>query len=170
MKRNSVLKLFLFLMAGFLMGCASADDTITLNIGEVVTYETAKETVSTTQKKLEVSHKHEVQLVDGSRFELNSTHLTEEGVASLEQIAALVQSYPTAPVIIVGHTCSIGEESYNQWLSQQRAESVRDILQQKYGITNPIDIEGKGSSEPRESNETREGRQANRRVEVYIFK
>lgn len=173
MKINSVIKLFPLLVAGLLVGCSSADkteDTITLDLAEVVTYEVANEPAPAKQKTPKVVPTHKTELPGHLCFELNSTHLTADGTDLLAQVAAMLRTSPTASVTIVGHTCNVGEESYNQWLSLRRAESVRDTLQQEYGITNPISVEGKGSGEPKESNETRQGRQANRRVEVYIFK
>lgn len=173
MKINSMIKFFPLLVVGLFLGCASAknnDDTITLNLAEIVTYEVEKEPVSAKQTAPVVLPKHEVELPGDLCFEFNSTQLTADGIQMLEQVVGTLRENPNAPVTITGHTCNVGRESYNQKLSKRRAETIKNILQQNYGVNNPISVEGKGSSEPKESNETESGRQTNRRVEVYIFK
>ena len=173
MKVNSMIKFFPLLMVGMFVGCSSADrteDAITLDLAEVVTYEVVNEPAPAKQKTSEVLPTHKMELPGHLYFELSSTSLTADGTNALAHVVETLRDNPTASVTIVGHTCDIGEESYNQWLSERRAESVRDTLQQVYGITNPISVEGKGEDEPKESNDTIQGRQANRRVEVYIFK
>lgn len=163
--KSLVITLFPVLVAGLLMGCASANDTITLDVAEVVTYE--KE-ASAMQKEPNILL--EIKLAGDPSFTFNSAQLTSTGTALLEQIAEELRSYPASPVMVVGHTCSMGDVNYNIDLSRRRAETVRNILQQQYGVTNPISIEGKGSSEPKVSNNTMEGRKTNRRVEIFILK
>lgn len=178
MKINSMIKFFPLLVVGLFVGCASADnnyDNITLDLAEIVTYEIENEPVSAKQVVAEqttpaVLPEPEVELPGDLCFELNSTQLTVNGNQHLQEVVETLRENPWASIAIIGHTCNVGEESYNQWLSERRAETVRDILQQNYGINNPISVGGKGASEPKESNETRPGRQANRRVEVYIIK
>jgi OmpA-OmpF porin, OOP family len=72
--------------------------------------------------------------------------------------------------MIVGHTDSIGEDSYNQYLSQRRADLVKQFFVDNFGIEDTrLATEGHGEAQPIATNATLEGRQANRRVEVLIL-
>ena len=159
-------------MAGLFIGCASTktQDTITLDLAEVVTYEAEEEPASVQEQKPELLQQLEVKVSDETCFGFDSVSLTEEGKDALQEVANTLKNYPESPVVIVGHTCSMGDPYYNIDLSRRRAEAVRSVLQQQYGVTNPISIEGKGASEPKDSNDTVAGRAANRRVEIFIFK
>ncbi len=66
---------------------------------------------------------------------------------------------------IIGHTDSIGSESYNQDLSERRAHAVAEILMQ---YTDKLNVYGRGESEPISDNNTPEGRAKNRRVEIEL--
>ena len=71
-------------------------------------------------------------------------------------------------VRVVGHTDSTGSDAVNNPLSLDRAESVRDFLNDRGVATNRIEVVGRGSREPLASNETAEGRAKNRRVEIFM--
>lgn len=106
--------------------------------------------------------------VQGVSFELNSATLTAEGRATLDGIAETLRSQDDLKAEIAGHTDSIGSESFNTMLSQQRADAVRAYLIEK-GIDGArLTAVGYGELEPVASNDTDEGRQANRRVEFRI--
>jgi len=87
---------------------------------------------------------------------------------SLDKLSGVLQKYDRTVVHVVGHTDSIGSEQYNQRLSQQRAESVGNYLIASGVPANRLRTEGRGESEPRDSNSTEAGRQLNRRVEIYV--
>ncbi|NLI72017.1 MAG: OmpA family protein, partial [Bacteroidales bacterium] len=71
---------------------------------------------------------------------------------------------------VKGHTDSTGPESYNQGLSERRAQAVADYLVSQ-GVSNSvISTEGYGESQPIATNDTAEGRKANRRVEFEVMK
>jgi len=73
----------------------------------------------------------------------------------------------TAETVVVGHTDSTGPEDYNQGLSERRAQAVADYLKNKTKIQDPdIEVIGMGESEPVASNDTRDGRTLNRRVNI----
>ena len=103
-----------------------------------------------------------------AQFELNSTVLTEQGQKNLGDIAEELRKYPGAAFTIVGHTDTSGPDAFNRTLSQKRAEAIKEALANRYGITNSISVFGKGSSEPKESNDTLQGRRLNRRAEIHI--
>ena len=101
-------------------------------------------------------------------FPLNSSSLTDRAKSEIDKLVKLLDDYPGASLIVDGHTDATGTETYNQWLSEKRAESVK-----KYAVANGLDesrvsTNGYGPSKPIASNTTKEGRQQNRRVEVTI--
>ena len=169
-----MIKFFPLLAAGLFVGCASAaidTDTITLTMREVVTYEEPEEEEpALLQLESPKPSRKSIMQLEATHFELDSDRLTPQGEDSLEQVADLLHLYPNSPVVLVGHTCSLGREAHNQDLSLRRARAVRRLLRQQHAITNPIKIVGKGSSQPAESNEIAAGREANRRVEVFVLK
>jgi outer membrane protein OmpA-like peptidoglycan-associated protein len=71
-------------------------------------------------------------------------------------------------IVIVGHTDSSGDEKYNRMLSLKRAESVADYLISTGINEDQVRAIGRGSSEPIASNDTREGRMQNRRVDILV--
>ena len=106
----------------------------------------------------------------GILFAKNKADLSEEAKISLAKFAKVLEDYADTDVMIVGHTDITGNDKINIPLSQKRAQSVNDYLT-KCGVNEKQikSIEGKGSSEPVASNETAEGRQLNRRVEVFMY-
>ena len=72
-------------------------------------------------------------------------------------------------VEIGGHTDSLGSNAYNQKLSQRRAESVKTYLSERGVDANRMEVKGYGEAEPVAPNDTAEGRELNRRVELKIL-
>lgn len=104
----------------------------------------------------------------GVTFEANSATLTAEGRATLEGVAATLREQEDLQIEIAGHTDSVGSEAFNTLLSQQRADAVRAFLITKGVGAGRLTAVGYGELEPIASNDTEEGRQANRRVEFRI--
>jgi OOP family OmpA-OmpF porin len=71
-------------------------------------------------------------------------------------------------IIAVGHTDSIGTDTYNQRLSVRRSEAVKSYLVSKGVEKNRVYTEGKGEKQPVADNKTAEGRAKNRRVEIEV--
>jgi len=111
----------------------------------------------------------EVTLSDQATFAFDSSELRPAARETLtELVAALREGGLIGEIRVVGHTCNIGPASYNQGLSERRAESVVDYLIGA-GITDAeIEWEGRGESEPRYPNDTEENRSRNRRVEIMF--
>ncbi|MET0065316.1 MAG: OmpA family protein [Candidatus Thiodiazotropha sp.] len=112
----------------------------------------------------------EVTIPTTTMFAFDSANLTEEGKASIEShrdvlTPELAKAYA---IIIIGHTDSQGDAQYNQRLSLKRSESVRDYLVETGANPEKLRVVGRGASEPIASNETKEGRAKNRRVEVVV--
>jgi outer membrane protein OmpA-like peptidoglycan-associated protein len=105
-----------------------------------------------------------------SLFEINSDTIEPTAHDTLAKVAELIDAYKGHQVVIVGHTDSIGEASYNQSLSQRRAELVKQFFVDNFDIQDRrLQIEGRGEAQPIASNQTVEGRQANRRIDVLIL-
>jgi len=105
-----------------------------------------------------------------SMFEFGQSELNEEGKNVIEEYRKnlgpeLTDAYM---VLVVGHTDSSGPASYNDALSLRRAQSVADYLVSTGANEDAIRVIGRGSREPIASNETREGRAQNRRVDILV--
>jgi outer membrane protein OmpA-like peptidoglycan-associated protein len=85
----------------------------------------------------------------------------------LAKVAGIVSGHPGLRLDVEGHTDSVGGDDYNQQLSEQRGESVRAYLIDQ-GMAGSVTAKGFGKTQPVASNDTAEGRQLNRRVELVI--
>lgn len=103
-----------------------------------------------------------------SMFEFDKAELNEDGKAVIDDaIKTLGPEFTDAYlVLVVGHTDTSGDESHNKALSLKRAESVADYLISTGVKESAIRVIGRGSKDPVASNETREGRIQNRRVDI----
>lgn len=101
-------------------------------------------------------------------FDFGSAALKPAFMPTLEKVSEILQRYPKTIIHVVGHTDSVGSESYNMTLSRQRAESVSGYFISNGVSSNRLVSTGRGESEPRATNETEAGRQLNRRVELYV--
>ncbi len=99
-------------------------------------------------------------------FEFYSTEISHGFIEQLTEIVSVLNTYPQARVVIVGHTDSIGSEAYNQALSERRAQAVANKLLESGVSPAQIEVQGEGESHPVADNRTAEGRAKNRRVEV----
>jgi outer membrane protein OmpA-like peptidoglycan-associated protein len=102
-------------------------------------------------------------LFDSGKFTLRP--LAREKLA---KISGIVLAYPTLRLAIEGNTDSVGTEAFNQQLSEQRAEGVRTYLTQQGVPESSTTAKGYGKTQPVASNDTSEGRQQNRRVELIV--
>ena len=101
-------------------------------------------------------------------FDTNKSELRSGAQYTIDKLVAFLNEYPTRKVLIEGFTDSTGTVEYKQQLSKRRAEAVRDILEAKGIDYRRLMTRGYGVEFPVASNETAEGRQRNRRVEVVI--
>src|SRR6056297_138980 len=100
-------------------------------------------------------------------FGFDSAELTPEDKALLDELIPVLEALPQVRGVIEGHTDSRGPEAYNQQLSERRANAVKEYLDDAGIIGARFTTVGLGESQPVASNETEEGRAANRRV---VFK
>ena len=101
-------------------------------------------------------------------FALDSASVRSDLRRDLRVVANNLQAYPNSMIKILGHTDNIGSASYNEALSQRRADAVVNILIDN-GVQ-PVRLQalGRGEDDPIENNLTAEGRAQNRRVEIII--
>lgn len=101
-------------------------------------------------------------------FDFDKSVLKAEGRAKLDDLVGKVKDIGLEVIIAVGHTDSVGSDSYNQKLSVKRAEAVKAYLVTKGIEKNRVYTEGKGEKQPVADNKTSEGRAKNRRVEIEV--
>jgi outer membrane protein OmpA-like peptidoglycan-associated protein len=102
-------------------------------------------------------------------FTSGKSDLLPSAQAKLNDVAtALTQQDPDSTMVVEGHTDSQGGEAFNQQLSQQRAEAVRNYLVSRGVAADRITAQGFGLSRPIADNNTAEGRANNRRVEIVV--
>ncbi len=106
---------------------------------------------------------------DHLRFDSGKADLPPRGQAQLSRIAEVLRTYPENRIAIIGHTDSAGSKSFNQQLSQARADRVKmNFLNQGVAPRSVVSSIGYGESQPVADNTTASGRAANRRVELQI--
>ena len=109
-----------------------------------------------------------VHALKGVNFEVNSSRLTANAKVILKGVADSLTAQPGMKVEIGGHTDAQGSDSYNLKLSQRRAQSVMDFLVARGVDAGRLSAKGYGETQPVDTNETPEGRELNRRVEMKV--
>ncbi len=104
----------------------------------------------------------------GILFDHDSYALKSETRENLNELAPTLIKYDDTDLLVLGHTDNTGTDDYNLKLSDRRASSVSSYITTKGVTSTRIDEKGYGESDPIATNETAEGRQLNRRVEVVI--
>ena len=110
-----------------------------------------------------------VSFDSGILFDVDSSNLRTEGYSNLQKLANILKRDNETILMIVGHTDSTGDETYNLSLSERRAQSARTYLESQGLQSSRIQMTGRGELEPIGDNSTDTGRQKNRRIEVAIF-
>lgn len=101
-------------------------------------------------------------------FATGSAALKPELRDVLQQFAQGLKENPGTLVRVVGHTDNVGSDALNNKLSLERADTVRDFLEDRGVSRSRIDVAGRGEREPIASNDSAEGRAKNRRVEIFL--
>jgi outer membrane protein OmpA-like peptidoglycan-associated protein len=101
-------------------------------------------------------------------FDFGSYTLKPGAREKLAKISGIVLAHPGLTLQIEGHTDSVGSDEFNRQLSERRADSVRDFLAEQGVPASAITARGFGKTQPVASNDTPEGRQRNRRVELVV--
>ncbi|MFN6947192.1 MAG: OmpA family protein, partial [Cytophagaceae bacterium] len=109
------------------------------------------------------------QAINNLFFESGKDVILQTSFNSLNELVKILNSNPKSHVMIVGHTDNVGDYANNIVLSKKRAAAVKQYLV-KNGISqNRINTNGVGSDQPLTTNDTEEGRMANRRVEIVFM-
>jgi outer membrane protein OmpA-like peptidoglycan-associated protein len=101
-------------------------------------------------------------------FDTGSYTLKPGAREKLAKISGILLAHPGLTLQIEGHTDSVGTDEFNQQLSERRADSVRDFLAENGVSASSITARGFGKAQPVATNDTADGRQRNRRVELVV--
>ncbi|SLN56895.1 putative lipoprotein YiaD precursor [Roseovarius litorisediminis] len=110
-----------------------------------------------------------VTMPQGILFDVDSSTVYSDIRGDLLTVARNLNDYPDTSVQVIGHTDNTGAASYNQDLSERRANAVADVLMNGGVAFSRIQAFGRGEDQPVASNLTEEGRAQNRRVEIVIL-
>lgn len=114
--------------------------------------------------------RNDVKLDTESFFDFDRSELKPEAIAALDRIVDEIGSDTrVSKVSVVGHTCDIGSDEYNQGLSERRAASVRAYFESRGVVLEELDVRGAGEREPKFPNDGEANRRKNRRVDVSFL-
>ncbi|WP_298189765.1 OmpA family protein [uncultured Pseudomonas sp.] len=103
------------------------------------------------------------------KFDFDKASVKEESYGDIKNLADFMKQYPQTTTVVEGHTDSKGSDAYNQKLSESRANAVREVLVNQYGVdANRVNAAGYGEARPVADNATDSGRAVNRRVEAEV--
>ena len=103
------------------------------------------------------------------KFDFDKAQVKQESYGDIKALADFMKQYPQTSTVVEGHTDSVGSDAYNQGLSERRANAVREVLVNQYGVeSNRVQAVGYGESRPVADNATADGRAINRRVEAEV--
>jgi OOP family OmpA-OmpF porin len=105
----------------------------------------------------------------GVNFDFDKSEIRPDAAVILDEAVSILSGKPDTQVRVEGHTCSMGPDAYNQGLSERRAASVRRYLVDHGIVGSRLTSVGFGESSPIATNDTREGRALNRRVELQVL-
>jgi OOP family OmpA-OmpF porin len=108
--------------------------------------------------------------IEGIEFELNSAEIRDVSKPILDRAIKVLKDYPDIRIEVVGHTDNQGTPEYNEKLSKDRAEAVRQYLIEGGIDEARLESRGAGETEPRAPNDTPEGQAKNRRTDFVILK
>jgi outer membrane protein OmpA-like peptidoglycan-associated protein len=111
----------------------------------------------------------QVTFASGLLYDFDSDVVRANAAQNLTALAQSLQRYPNTDVLIVGHTDAQGTPEYNLDLSTRRANAAAQYLSTQGVALSRSRVSGRGELEPLATNETEEGRQLNRRIELAIY-
>jgi outer membrane protein OmpA-like peptidoglycan-associated protein len=110
-----------------------------------------------------------ITFASGILFDVGKSAVKPVAQTNLQNLSTILNKYEDTEILVEGHTDATGSEDSNMDLSLRRAQSVSNYLQTRQVMPTRLHIQGYGETQPVASNETVEGRQQNRRVEIAIF-
>jgi OOP family OmpA-OmpF porin len=127
------------------------------------------------KKVPEAASEMEQKMMEKGRATLNVQFDTGKSVVKqkyydeIKSVADVLTNHPEIKIVIEGHTDNVGGKNYNLKLSQRRADAIKRVMVKKFGIdASRLTAKGYGMSKPIASNDTKEGKQQNRRVEAAV--
>src|SRR5690606_10358738 len=103
------------------------------------------------------------------KFDFDKSVVKQGSYGDIQNLADFMNQYPQTTTVVEGHTDSVGTDAYNQKLSERRANAVREVLVNQYGVSSDrVSAVGYGESRPVADNATEAGRAINRRVEAEV--
>ncbi len=103
------------------------------------------------------------------KFDFDRDVVKQDSYGDIQNLADFMKEYGQTTTVLEGHTDSVGTDAYNQRLSERRANAVRNVLVDQYGVEGGrVNAVGYGESRPVADNATEEGRAINRRVEAEV--
>ncbi|MBI4548746.1 MAG: OmpA family protein [Ignavibacteriae bacterium] len=105
----------------------------------------------------------------GILFDVNKSELRPEARTNIDKLSRILNKYEDTNILVEGHTDSDGSEDYNQTLSERRANAVGNYAKGLGVAGSRFTTVGYGELQPIASNDSHEGKQQNRRVEIAIF-
>jgi len=109
-----------------------------------------------------------ITMTNQTAFDTDSSNIKPGFYTTMDKLADVVVRYNKTSLTVVGHTDNVGSNEYNQKLSERRAHSVAQYLESKRVDSMRLALSGKGETQPVAANASDSGRQANRRVEIYV--
>ena len=162
---------FLTISLAGLLVCAAASRGAAQNLNiPFMDTEEKNELKNARRKLLALERRIKKKDIPPIEFEFNKAVLRPHSKETLDMVADLLFEYPQFKLMVFGHTCDIGSDRYNKWLSQKRAESVKHYLIEVGLMGEFIKAKGVGESKPLVTNDSEENRESNRRVEFRITK
>ena len=151
--------------------CAAASRGAAQNLNiPLMDKEEENELKNARSKLLDLERRIKKKDIPPIEFEFNKAVLRPHSKETLDMVADLLFKYPQFKLMVFGHTCDIGSNRYNKWLSQKRAEAVKGYLTEGGVMGEFIKAKGFGESKPLVPNDSEENREINRRVEFRITK
>ncbi|MGJ7515623.1 OmpA family protein [Pseudomonas baetica] len=103
------------------------------------------------------------------KFDFDKSVVKPNSYGDIKNLADFMKQYPSTTTTVEGHTDSVGPDAYNQKLSERRANAVKQVLTNQYGVeSSRVQSVGYGESRPVADNATDAGRAVNRRVEAQV--
>jgi outer membrane protein OmpA-like peptidoglycan-associated protein len=109
-----------------------------------------------------------VTMSSGLLFGFDSYKLNEQNRENLTKLANTLNEYSNTEILVAGHTDNVGDDRYNEKLSDNRADAVADFLVSKGIRKSRLVVRGYGEDSPAYTNDTKNGQEKNRRVELAI--
>lgn len=116
-----------------------------------------------------IFEQNEVSISLDILFANNSSVVSNPDSPRIQEVAEFMNRFPNTQAVVEGHSSAVGEASYNQFLSEKRAQAVRTLLIEDYGIdADRLEAVGYGESRLKDSSNTAEAHRVNRRIEMKV--